>query len=289
MDPPLLLHLREFQALVDRAGGRARLLLVGEAREGDPAPPRLLLETFARDLFAEPEPRKEEVAAAAARAQHPDPPGGARRVRVRVGGRGSAAAAAARSVPPCALLFVLFREASLAPPLPPPRARRERLRLREILRDVRSQLPSAALPGVVGVVVLGSGRPGEGEGARLQLDALLRQVFRRRRPAELDTLQAAPYSPGAGQGAAEARAAACRALRAALKLRADGAEAEKQRIPAFLQCIPWARRSRRKEGNSDAAPSNFSEDALQDPEEGVSLTSLEPNGNCEEACGITAT
>ncbi|XP_034989711.1 uncharacterized protein C2orf72 homolog [Zootoca vivipara] len=285
MDPPLLLHLREFQALVDRAGGRGRLLLVGEAREGDPAP-RALLETFARDLFAEPEPRKEQEAEAAARAQpDPDPPGGARRVRVRVGGRGSAA----RSCPPCALLFVLFREASLAP-LPPPHARRERLRLREILCDVRSQLPSAALPGVVGVVVLGSGGPpGEGEGARLQLDALLRQVFRRRRPAEHDTLQAAPYSPGAGQGAAEARAAACRALRAALKLRAEGAEAKKQRIPAFLQCIPWARRSRRKEGHPDAAPSNFSEDALQDPEEGVSLTNMEPNGNCEEACGAVAT
>ncbi|CAI5776095.1 Hypothetical predicted protein [Podarcis lilfordi] len=188
MDPPPAPHLREFQALVDRAGGRARLLLVGEAREGEPAP-RALLETFARDLFAEPEPepRKEPEA-------QPDPPAG---------------------------------------------------------------------------------------GAR--------KVFRRRRPAELDTLQAAPYSPGAGQGAAEARAAACRALRAALKLRADGAEAKKQRIPAFLQCIPWARRSRRKEGRSDAAPSSSSEDALQDPEEGVSLTNMEPNGNCEEACGVAAT
>ncbi|XP_028587763.2 uncharacterized protein C2orf72 homolog [Podarcis muralis] len=272
MDPPP--HLREFQALVDRAGGRARLLLVGEAREGEPAP-RALLETFARDLFAEPEPepRKEPEA-------QPDPPaGGARKVRVRLGGRGSAARSS------CALLFVLFRQASLAP-LPPPRARRERLRLREILRDVRGRLPSAARPGVVGVVVLGGG---EAEGARLQLDALLRQVFRRRRPAEQDTLQAASYSPGAGQGAAEARAAACRALRAALKLRADGAEAKKQRIPAFLQCIPWARRSRRKEGRSDAAPSSSSEDALQDPEEGVSLTNMEPNGNCEEACGVAAT
>nr|XP_028587763.1 uncharacterized protein C2orf72 homolog [Podarcis muralis] len=272
MDPPP--HLREFQALVDRAGGRARLLLVGEAREGEPAP-RALLETFARDLFAEPEPepRKEPEA-------QPDPPaGGARKVRVRLGGRGSAARSS------CALLFVLFRQASLAP-LSPLRARRERLRLREILRDVRGRLSSAARPGVVGVVVLGGG---EAEGARLQLDALLRQVFRRRRPAEHDTLQAASYSPGAGQGAAEARAAACRALRAALKLRADVAEAKKQRIPAFLQCIPWSRRSRRKEGRSDAASSSSSEDALQDPEEGVSLTNMEPNGNCEEACGVAAT
>ncbi|XP_061493535.1 uncharacterized protein C2orf72 homolog isoform X3 [Rhineura floridana] len=286
--------LRLFQSLVERAGGRQRLLLVGEAREGE-APPRALLETFARDLFAEPELGRER--------EQEQPV--ARRVRVCVGGGCRVGSGSGRPWLACPLLFVLFWASSLVQP----RWRRERLRLREILRDVRSHLSSGrrfrgpaapapvTWPAVVGVVVM----PPPGEplpachaaepaaqaeaDARLQLEALLAQVFRERRPAAQETLQAAAYSPGGAPGANEVRVAACRALKAALKLRADGAEAKEQRPPAFLQCLPWGRRSRRKNGHLGTDANNLNEDGLQDPEEGVALTNVAPNGNCQETCG----
>ncbi|KAM6443960.1 uncharacterized protein C2orf72 homolog [Liasis olivaceus] len=256
--------LRDFQGLVERAGGRQHLLLVGEARAGE-------LEAFARDLFAEPakdEPPADQLQEAVAPA---------RRARVRGGGRPWRG---------CPLLFALFRASSLGQPRWP----RERRRLREILRDVRSQLPSGPPAAVVGVVVLpaapapasASERGGEEE-ARLRLEALLRRVFRERRhprPGLPDTLQAAAYRPGDPQAAAAAREAASRALRAALKLRADGAESSKQKLPAFLWCVPWGRRE--EHFHTDA---NLNEDALQDLEEAIALTSIAPNGNCEEASG----
>ncbi|XP_053168385.1 uncharacterized protein C2orf72 homolog [Hemicordylus capensis] len=318
MEPPAAAAalLQEFQGLVERVGGRQQLLMVGEA-------PRALLETFARDLFAEPAaagsssnscqgaPPQGKAAAAAAESQVER-----RRVRVRLGGLPGWGCRRRRRLS-CQLLFILFQASSLRQP----RWRRERLRLREILRDVRSQLPSrrrcvAAAAGApaafVGVVVeaaaaaaaaepervaccKGASSPPareEEEAARLQLEALLRQVFperrrqdRRRRPGLQDTLQTAVYAPGTPQGVAEVRAAACRALKAALKLRADGVEAKRLCLPAFLQCLPWGRRSQRRKGHEGKTASDLGEDGLQDPEEGIPLTNMAPNGNCEEGCG----
>ncbi|XP_063162353.1 uncharacterized protein C2orf72 homolog [Candoia aspera] len=263
--------LRAFRALVERVGGRQHLLLVGEARAGE-------LETFARDLFAEP--AKDEPPAAPPQPQpqpqeEPAAPA-ARRARVRGGGRPWRG---------CPLLFALFRAGSLGQP-------RECRRLREILRDVRSQLPVGPLAAVVGVVLLpppaspsergggGGAEAAAAEAARLRLEALLRRVFRERRhprPGLPDTLQAVAYRPGDAQTAAAAREAACRALRAALKLRA---ESQKQKLPAFLWCIPWGRRD--EHFHTDA---KSNEDALQDIEEAIALTNIAPNGNCEEASG----
>ncbi|XP_058044066.1 uncharacterized protein C2orf72 homolog isoform X2 [Ahaetulla prasina] len=192
----------DLRALLERAGGREPLRLAGEARPAE-------LETFARDLFAEPPPEEEEEEEAAAVAA------GQRRRRLRRAGLRGAGRAPWRG---CALLFALFRAASLEQP-------REKRRLREILRDLRAQLPSAPPPAVVGVVLLLQ-RPAEeaAEAARLQLEGLLRSVFRQRRrpdPGLPDTLQAVAYWPGDGR---PAREAACRALRAALKLRAGKGE-----------------------------------------------------------------
>ncbi|KAM3834944.1 uncharacterized protein C2orf72 homolog [Vipera latastei] len=269
---------RDLRALLARAGGRPPLLLLaGEARPAE-------LESFARDLLAEPPPPPppppppEELVE-----ESPEAPGWRqrqRRARVRGGGGW---------LPPwrgCALLLALFRAASLEPP----GWARERRRLREILRDLRARLPSAPPPAVVGVVLLLPPPPEEEEeasseeeeeAARLQLEALLREVFRRggRRPPSAglpDTLQAVTYRPGEAQAAREA---ACRALRAALKLRADGAEIPRRKLPAaFSWCLPWGGR------NEDLHPAaKLNEDALQDLEGAIALTNIAANGKCEEA------
>ncbi|KAF7236971.1 hypothetical protein EYD10_16312, partial [Varanus komodoensis] len=118
----------------------------------------------------------------------------------------------------------------------------------------------------------------------LRLEALLRRVFRARRPGHLDTLQAAIYRPGGAGGAAEVRGAACRALRAALKLRADEAETKKKRLPGFLRCLWWGRRRQRK-GRLGAAAKKHQEGVLRELNEGVALTNVTPNGNCEDGGG----
>ncbi|XP_057223215.1 uncharacterized protein C2orf72 homolog [Malurus melanocephalus] len=109
------------------------------------------------------------------------------------------------------------------------------------------------------------------------LDAALRRHF----PAP-GTVQAARYSPGSP---GDCRAAACRALRAALQHPAEEMkDRERWRIPFFLQCISWNQRSWRKDHEAKAE-NNIHEDDLQDLEEEVALASLSPNGNCEEAAG----
>ncbi|XP_051637639.1 uncharacterized protein C2orf72 homolog [Manacus candei] len=156
------------------------------------------------------------------------------------------------------------------------RGRGARARLREVVRDVRGRLPAAPPPAVVGVLLPG----GDGEDAAV-LDAALRRHF----PVP-GTVQAARYSPGCP---GECRAAACRALRAALQHPAEeGKDRERWRLPSFLRCISWKQRSWRKDHKAKAA-NNIHEGGLQDPEEEVALTSLSPNGNCEEAAGGTGT
>ncbi|XP_066182011.1 uncharacterized protein C2orf72 homolog [Sylvia atricapilla] len=156
------------------------------------------------------------------------------------------------------------------------RGRGARTRLREVVRDVRSRLPAGPPPAVVGVLLPG----GDGEDAAV-LDAALRQHF----PAP-GTVQAARYSPGSP---GDCRAAACRALRAALQHPAENMkDRERWRLPSFLQCISWNQRSWRKDYEAKAE-NNIHEDDLQDPEEEVALASLSPNGNCEEAAGGTGT
>ncbi|XP_048369000.1 uncharacterized protein C2orf72 homolog [Sphaerodactylus townsendi] len=255
------------EALVERAGGRQRLLLVAERRAGEP-PARALLESFARDLFGEEEPA---AAAAAAGGEAGKGRGAGRR--------------AGRGWPWCPLAFVLVRPGWLG----------RRRALGELVRDVRGQLaPSAGLVGVLLPPPLPpeaeEGAPeAEREAARLRLEGLLRRACAPRRPGEHEALQAAHYSPGSPQGAAPVRAAALRALRAALQLRADDLETEKRRLPTFLRCFPWGGSSQKTAGCLDKPADTSRDDGLQEMEEGVALTNLVPNGNCEEICGGAGT
>ncbi|XP_050819691.1 uncharacterized protein C2orf72 homolog [Gopherus flavomarginatus] len=177
------------------------------------------------------------------------------------------------------LIFLLCRAGSLQP-------RRARARLREIARDLRSRLPRGPPPALVGVIVQPG--PGEEAAAAALLETLLCEVFQGQRAGRQDTVQAAAYSPGRPDGTLEVRRAACRALRAALQHRAGGEEREKRRFPSLLRCVPWGRRSRRR-GRSANAANNLHEGGLQDSKEGVALTGMSLNGNCEEASRGTGT
>ncbi|CAM5164113.1 unnamed protein product [Natator depressus] len=255
--------LQELQALVELVGGKPGVLLVGEVLEAGET--RALLGAFAQELFGEqPGP------AAGSGGQPRGKP--APQVRVCLG-PGGAAGREIRSP----LIFLLCRAGSLQP-------RRARARLREIARDLRSRLPRGPPAALVGVIV----QPGPGQeaaaAAQRLLEALLCEVFQggRRGAGLRDTVQAAAYSPGRPGGTLEVRRAACQALRAALQHRAGGEEREKRRFPSLLRCIPWGRRSQRR-GRSAKAANNLHEGGLQDPEEGVALTGMSLNGNCEEA------
>ncbi|KAM6326053.1 uncharacterized protein C2orf72 homolog [Podargus strigoides] len=244
-------ELQELRALVERAGGRRAVLLVAEVAEGAPA--AATLATFARDLLGDEAPPGPVSV----------PVPGCRSRRWVGGGRRALEAR---------LLLVLCRGGAV-------RSRGARARLREVVRDVRGRLPLAPPPAVVGVLLPG----GDGEDAAV-LDAALRRHF----PAP-GTVQAARYSPGSPAALRDCRAAACRALRAALQHPAEeGKYRERWRLPSFLQCISWSQRSRRK-GHKAKAANNVHEDHLQDLEEEVALTSLSPNGNYEEAAGDTGT
>ncbi|XP_040423765.1 uncharacterized protein C2orf72 homolog [Cygnus olor] len=251
-------ELRELRALVERAGGRRAVLLVAEVAEG--APVASTLASFARDLLGDEAPP--------APGPTPGPiPGCPSRSRCRSRGGGGGRRALAAG-----LLLVLCRGGAA-------RGRGNRARLREVVRDVRGRLPPGPPPAaVVGVLLPG----GDGEDAAV-LDATLRRHF----PAP-GTVQGARYSPGSPAALQECRAAACRALRAALQHPAEEEkERERWRLPAFLQCASWSRRSRRK-GHISKDANNVHEDDQQDPQE-VALTSLSPNGNYEEAAGGTGT
>ncbi|XP_068262631.1 LOW QUALITY PROTEIN: uncharacterized protein C2orf72 homolog [Nyctibius grandis] len=243
-------ELEELRALVERAGGRRAVLLVAEVAEGAPA--AATLAAFARDLLGDEAP------------PGPGPVPGCRSRRRVSGGRRALGAR---------LLLVLCRGGAA-------RGRGARARLREVVRDVRGRLPPAPPPAVVGVLLPG----GDGEDAAV-LDATLRRHF----PAP-GTVQAARYSPGSPAALRDCRAAAARALRAALQHPAEeGKDRERRRLPSFLRCISWSRRSQRsrRKGHEVEAANNVHEGDLQDPEEELALTSLSPNGNYEEAAGDT--
>ncbi|XP_035161918.1 uncharacterized protein C2orf72 homolog isoform X2 [Callithrix jacchus] len=176
-----------FQALVEAAGGRGQVLLVGELWEREQS--RALLLDFARAVFP-PEPGAGKPSGAAADGTGP------------LGARGAQRAAGARAI--CSpLVFVLCRASSLA-------AREPRRRLREMLRDVRGRRRAGAA--LVGVLVA-EAEPEDGVALGLRLlEALLRAVFGRQAGGPV---QAAAYCPGRPASCLAVQAAACRALQAA--------------------------------------------------------------------------
>ncbi|XP_051855457.1 uncharacterized protein C2orf72 homolog [Antechinus flavipes] len=268
------------QALLEGAGGRGRVLLVAELWEREQS--RSLMRDFARHVFPEPREEEEEEAAAA-----------------RAPGRGPPERAICSP-----LVFVLCREASLRAPEP-------RLRLREILRDVRARRrrrprwrprwrpppwgPSGDCGGgggaaLVGVLVEepGDGRgenqgAEEGSGAEAMhlLEALLRSVFGRDAGGPV---QAACYCPARPDSAADVQNAACRALRAAAGQRPPEGMRERLGFQRLLRCLSWSSWSRRK-GRANSPTDSPEEDGFQNPSEELALTVLSPNGHCEDIEG----
>lgn len=178
-----------FQALVEAAGGRGQVLLVGELWEREQS--RALLRDFARAVFP-PEQAAGEPGDAAAEGAGPRAPGAR-------WAPGTARARAIRSP----LVFVLCRASSLA-------AREPRRRLREMLRDVRGRRAAGAA--LVGVLVAEAGpEDAVAPGLRV-LEALLRTVFGRQAGGPV---QAAVYCPGHPASSLAVQTAASRALQAA--------------------------------------------------------------------------
>lgn len=179
-----------FQALVEAAGGRGQVLLVGELWEREQS--RALLRDFASAVFPpESAPGKSSYAEAenksTAAATEPHQAPGAKVTRT------------IRSP----LVFVLCRAASLA-------TREPRRRLREMLRDVRGRRRDGAA--LVGVLVTDAGAEDAGTPGLQLLETLLRTVFGRQVGGPV---QAAAFRPGCPASSLAVQEAACRALQAA--------------------------------------------------------------------------
>ncbi|XP_055472459.1 uncharacterized protein C2orf72 homolog [Psammomys obesus] len=194
-----------FQALVEAAGGRGQVLLVGELWEREQS--RALLRDFAGAVFP-PEPAPGRSGCAEAEGEAP-------------------AAIRAR------LVFVLCRAGSLA-------AREPRRRLREMLRDVRGRRREGAA--LVGVLVTDAGaEDAAAPGLRL-LEALLRAVFGRQVGGPV---QAAAFSPGCPASSLAVQEAACRALHAAGPGRPVEGAWERSGLLTCFSWGPWSQRKSR--------------------------------------------
>nr|XP_007964794.2 uncharacterized protein C2orf72 homolog [Chlorocebus sabaeus] len=254
-----------FQALVEAAGGRGQVLLVGELWEREQS--RALLRDFARAVFP-PEPGAGKPGGAAAEGSGPGAARGAQRAAWTAGAARTAGAAAARAIR-SPLVFVLCRASSLT-------AREPRRRLREMLRDVRGRRRAGAA--LVGVLVAEAGpEDAVTPGLRL-LEALLRAVFGRQAGGPV---QAAAYCPGLPASCLAVQAAACRALQAAGAGQPVEGAWERPGLPGLLACFSWGPWSRRKDQDVAACRSPAHEN-FQEPEEELALTAIFPNGDCED-------
>ncbi|KAM4836115.1 uncharacterized protein C2orf72 homolog [Thomomys bottae] len=246
-----------FQALVEAAGGRGQVLLVGELWEREQS--RALLRDFARAVFP-PEPAGGPGGSAAAEAEGAGPSAGCGPRRAP----GPAATRAIRSP----LVFVLCRAASLA-------AREPRRLLREMLRDVRGRRRAGAA--LVGVLVAEAGPEDAAAPGLRRLEALLRAVFGRQVGGPV---QAAAYCPARPASSVAAQAAACRALQAAGPGRPEGSW-ERPGLPGLLTCFSWGLWSQRKDQDASFSQGP-AQGNTQDAEEELALTAMFPNGDCED-------
>ncbi|XP_057601856.1 uncharacterized protein C2orf72 homolog [Hippopotamus amphibius kiboko] len=243
-----------FQTLVEAAGGRGQVLLVGELWEREQS--RALLWDFARALFP-PQPAAGKPGGAAAERAGPGAPGAQKGPGTR--------ARAIRSP----LVFVLCRASSLA-------AREPRRHLREMLRDVRGRRRAGA---ALVAVLVAETEPEDAVAPDLRLlEALLRTVFGRRAGGPV---QAVAYCPGHQASSLAVQAAACRALQAAGPLRPAEGAWERPGLPALLACFSWGAWSRGKDPDATSS-SGPAQDNLQDAEEELALTAIHPNGDCED-------
>ncbi|XP_012977838.1 uncharacterized protein C2orf72 homolog isoform X2 [Mesocricetus auratus] len=256
-----------FQALVEAAGGRGQVLLVGELWEREQS--RALLRDFSRSVFppeTEPEPEPEPEL---------DKPGkqgcaeSERACTAAVTGPHRAPGAKAARAIRSPLVFVLCRSSSLA-------AREPRRRLREMLRDVRCRRRQGAA--LVGVLVADAGAE-DAVAPELQLlETLLRTVFGRQVGGPV---QAATFRPGSPASSLAVQEAACRALQAAGPGRPESAW-ERPGLPGLLTCFSWGPRNQRKNRGDATSSRGPAGEHLHASEEELALTAIFPNGDCED-------
>ncbi|XP_005361827.1 uncharacterized protein C2orf72 homolog isoform X2 [Microtus ochrogaster] len=256
-----------FQALVEAAGGRGQVLLVGELWEREQS--RELLRDFSRAVFP-PEPEPEP---ASGKSGKPGKPGHyteaeSAATAAAIGPQRAPGAKAARSIR-SPLVFVLCRSSSLA-------TRDPRRLLREMLRDVRSRRPEGAA--LVGVLVADAGAEDAVLSGLQLLETLLRSVFGRQVGGPV---QAAAFSPGSPASSLAVQEAACRALQAAGPGRPESAW-ERSGLPGLLTCFSWGPRNQRKNQEYATSSRGPAQEHLQVSEEELALTAMCPNGDCED-------
>lgn len=190
-----------FQELVEAAGGRGQVLLVGELWEREQS--RALLRDFSRALFP-PEPEPDPASGNSGKPGKPghDTEAESAATAAAIGPHRVPGAKAARSIR-SPLVFVLCRSSSLA-------ARDPRRLLREMLRDVRGRRPEGAA--LVGVLMADAGAEDAVVSGLQLLETLLRSVFGRQVGGPV---QAAAFHPGSPASSLAVQEAACRALQAA--------------------------------------------------------------------------
>ncbi|XP_054978241.1 uncharacterized protein C2orf72 homolog [Sorex araneus] len=191
-----------FAALLEAAGGRGQVLLVGELWEREPS--RALLRDFARAVLPA------EAAAAPA-------------------GPGAAGAPGGRAIR-SPLVFVLCRAASLAAPEP-------RRRVREMLRDVRGRRRAGAA--LVAVLVA---EAGPDDAALRRLEALLRAVFGRQAGGPVQAAAYRPDQPAASLAVQAAACRALRAAGPAPPAEGAWERRGLPALLACFAWGPWSRR-----------------------------------------------
>lgn len=257
-----------FQALVEAAGGRGQVLLVGELWEREQS--RELLRDFSRAVFP-PEPEPEP---ASGKSGKPGKPGHyteaeSAATAANIGPQRAPGAKAARSIR-SPLVFGLCRSSSLA-------ARDQRRLLREMLRDVRSRRPEGAA--LVGVLVADAGAEDSVVSGLQLLETLLRSVFGRQVGGPV---QAAAFRPGSPASSLAVQEAACRALQAAGPGRPAEGAWERPGLPGLLTCFSWGPRNQRKNQGYAISSQGPAQEHLQVSEEELALTAMCPNGDCED-------
>uniref|UniRef100_A0A8C9UWP2 C2orf72-like C-terminal domain-containing protein n=1 Tax=Spermophilus dauricus TaxID=99837 RepID=A0A8C9UWP2_SPEDA len=157
------------------------------------------------------------------------------------------------------LPLVLGRASALCTQLP---------RLQLVLEQVRARdsRPPAAL---IGILV--QPQPEEEAQARCLLENLLCGIFAQHNPAvEVHT---AVFCPGRPQGVLDVQRAASQVRKP------DGAMRtwERPGLPGLLACFTWGPWSQRKDQDATSSRKNF-----QDSQEELALTTIFPNGDCED-------
>ncbi|XP_066565340.1 uncharacterized protein C2orf72 isoform X2 [Amia ocellicauda] len=133
-----------------------------------------------------------------------------------------------------ALIVFLFRHEFV-------NSKGNKMRLKEILKDVRGRSRGAGeRPAVLGLLHA-SAESGETHQSVRDLDHMLRSVFRKQ-PRE--SVWVGPFIPNNTDGTLEIKRNLCKALQASLCT--DDDKGDETALPGVLQCFPWCRTNQRR-------------------------------------------